>query len=175
MSLDRIKKLLQEANPLDIKKIFNRVNDVLYYGTDGELYFNYVRISEDEFEVIKSLFPEEDPEFEKYLSEDELMHTVLQSLGDYAVSLKDDRLVLRELNNVGENYNSELEQEEKYCYNCRYYSEGEHLCNNTRAFSINKDYPMLRDFDGQTVVAKDVNLDKIMIPYNFGCIHWGEK
>lgn len=63
----------------------------------------------------------------------------------------------------------------KYCHSCKFYDEDEKICTNDKAFSINKDYPTLRSFDSECVVIKGIDLERLMIPSNFGCIHHEEQ
>lgn len=63
----------------------------------------------------------------------------------------------------------------KYCHSCKFYNENEKICTSVKAFSINRDYPTLRSFDSECVVIKGIDLDKLMIPSNFGCIHHEEQ
>jgi hypothetical protein len=173
MSLDRIKKLLEQGSPISIKKQFPKIKEIIYYDNEGQVDFLYKRMNTDTFTVVKSLYPSTRDDFESELSNEDILLTVIQSLDDYSVRIEGDKLLLSQRGELEENY-SEME-EDKRCYNCKYYDESEHLCNNQKAFSINKEYPILRDFDNTMVIVKDIDINKITIPYNFGCIHWSER
>ena len=63
---------------------------------------------------------------------------------------------------------------EARCHNCKFYNQEESLCNNEDAFNIRRDYPTLNNTDGSTVVIRHSDGDNIMVPENFGCIHFEE-
>lgn len=65
------------------------------------------------------------------------------------------------------------------CFDCKYYLDKgnsvskrlDYTCSNKEAFKYDS---YMNDLDGETVLM-DVSWEKIMIPLNFGCIHWEKK
>ena len=60
-----------------------------------------------------------------------------------------------------------------YCHECKFYNPKDYLCNNTEAFDIvpHTHYSNM-DVDGGRIILENTDPGHVMIPLNFGCIHF---